>query len=79
MIMALLSRIRLPPMTVVVAITAPTDTSIPPTRITSVWPSATIMSGAACRRMLTRFVVLRKSEEIRVDITTSPMRIAQGP
>ena len=70
MIKASLSRIRLPPITVVVAMTAPTETSIPPTRITSVWPSATIMSGAACLRMLTRFVVLRKSEEISVDTTT---------
>ena len=58
---------------------APTETSMPPTRITRVCPSATIIRGAACLRMLSKLVVLRKSGEMRVETTTSKSRITHGP
>ncbi len=36
------------------AMTLPTDRSMPPVRITSVWPSAISANGAAATRMVTR-------------------------
>ena len=36
------------------AITLPTDRSMPPVRITSVWPSAISANGAAATRMVMR-------------------------
>jgi hypothetical protein len=43
------------PVMALTAMTLPTDRSMPPVRITSVWPSATSANGAAAIRIVRRF------------------------
>jgi len=67
------------PVTVVSAISEPTDRSIPPTRITNSWPMASAASGATCTSRFFRLSTVRKNGVSSVSTSANNTRIRGGP
>ncbi len=65
-------------MAVVRLITAPTERSSPPRRITIIWPMATMIKGMACATRLDRFCGLANRSVLKASQTAPAIAINKG-